>query len=116
MASFGAVSQTELGRRRQSLQHQWRARSAAVVWQMLAASAHGRRFAVVDCPAGLVNCPIGTSEGGGQSVAVGQGGAVFMPLSYPQSLWGTQPRASPKAGVHGAIAKAKVTRNWFPPG
>src|SRR5919199_943790 len=39
MASFGAVSQTELGRRRQKLRQRRRARLAAVVWQMLAASA-----------------------------------------------------------------------------
>ncbi|MEO6862590.1 MAG: cell division protein FtsQ/DivIB, partial [Microcoleus sp.] len=39
MASFGAVSQTELGRRRQELRRLRRDRLVAVVWQTVAVSA-----------------------------------------------------------------------------
>ena len=75
-----------------------------------------RGFAVVDCSAGLVDCPIGTSEGGGQSVAVGQGGAVFGPAVLPAVAVGDSTAgAGRKTGVNGPIAKAKVTRNLFPP-
>ena len=40
-----------------------------------------------------------------------------MPLSYPQSLWGIQPQALALLSLEatGPIAKAKVTRNLFPP-
>jgi cell division protein FtsQ len=40
----------------------------------------------------------------------------LVPLSYPQSLWGIQPQAlAEKLESTGPIAKAKVTRNLFPP-
>ena len=39
MASFGSVSQTELGKRRQQLRRQRRLKLATVVWQTLAVSA-----------------------------------------------------------------------------
>ena len=116
MASFGAVSKTELGRRRQKLRQLRRARLACCLWQMPAASAiAGGLLWWIAQP--VVDCPIGTSEGGGQSVAVGQGGAVFGAAVLPAVAVGDSTAgAGRKTGVNGwPIAKAKVTRNLFPP-
>ncbi|TAF53051.1 MAG: FtsQ-type POTRA domain-containing protein [Oscillatoriales cyanobacterium] len=81
------------------MRRQRRARSAALLWQMLAACA---------IAGGLlwwIAQPL--SDKAVRSL---------VPLSYPQSLWGIQPQAlAQKLESTGPIAKAKVTRNLFPP-
>ncbi|MEG5035129.1 FtsQ-type POTRA domain-containing protein [Microcoleus sp. AT3-D2] len=116
MASFGAVSQTELGRRRQKLRQQRRARLAAVVWQMLAASAMaGGLLWWIAQPAWLIARSEQVKVEGNQWLS-DKAVRSLVPLSYPQSLWGIQPQAlAEKLESTGPIAKAKVTRNLFPP-
>ncbi|MEG3910879.1 FtsQ-type POTRA domain-containing protein [Microcoleus sp. w2-18bC1] len=116
MASFGAVSQTELGRRRQKLRQQRRARLAAVVWQMLAASAiAGGLLWWIAQPAWLIARSEQVKVEGNQWLS-DKAVRSLVPLSYPQSLWGIQPQAlAEKLESTGPIAQAKVTRNLFPP-
>ena len=116
MASFGAVSQTELGRRRQKLRQLRRARLAAVVWQMLAASAMaGGLLWWIAQPAWLIARSEQVKVEGNQWLS-DKAVRSLVPLSYPQSLWGIQPQAlAEKLESTGPIAKAKVTRNLFPP-
>ncbi|MBD0308447.1 MAG: FtsQ-type POTRA domain-containing protein [Microcoleus sp. T1-bin1] len=116
MASFGAVSQTELGRRRQKLRQLRRARLAAVVWQMLAASAiAGGLLWWIAQPAWLIARSEQVKVEGNQWLS-DKAVRSLVPLSYPQSLWGIQPQAlAEKLESTGPIAKAKVTRNLFPP-
>ncbi|MEG4344107.1 FtsQ-type POTRA domain-containing protein [Microcoleus sp. A003_D6] len=116
MASFGAVSQTELGRRRQELRRRRRARLAAVVWQMLAASAMaGGLLWWIAQPAWLIARSEQVKVEGNQWLS-DKAVRSLVPLSYPQSLWGIQPQAlAEKLESTGPIAKAKVTRNLFPP-
>ena len=116
MASFGAVSQTELGRRRQELRRLRRVRSAAVMWQMLAASAMaGSLLWWIAQPAWWIARSEQVKVEGNQWLS-DKAVRSLMPLSYPQSLWGIQPQAlAEKLESTGPIAKAKVTRNLFPP-
>ncbi|MBE9186206.1 FtsQ-type POTRA domain-containing protein [Microcoleus sp. LEGE 07076] len=116
MASFGAVSQTELGRRRQELRRRRRVRSAAVVWQMLAASAMaGGLLWWMAAPSWLIVRSEQVKVEGNQWLS-DKAVRSLVPLSYPQSLWGIQPQAlAQKLELTGPIAKAKVTRNLFPP-
>ncbi len=116
MASFGAVSQTELGRRRQELRRRRRARSAAVVWQMVAASAiAGGLLWWIAQPAWWIVRSEQVKVEGNQWLS-DKAVRSLVPLSYPQSLWGIQPQAlAQKLESTGPIAKAKVTRNLFPP-
>ena len=116
MASFGAVSQKELGRRREELRRQRRARSAALLWQMLAASAiAGGLLWWIAQPAWLIARSEQVKVEGNQWLS-DKAVRSLVPLSYPQSLWGIQPQAlAQKLESTGPIAKAKVTRNLFPP-
>ncbi|MEG3858388.1 cell division protein FtsQ/DivIB [Microcoleus sp. herbarium12] len=116
MASFGAVSQTELGRRREELRRQRRARSAALLWQMLAASAIASFLLWwIAQPAWLIARSEQVKVEGNQWLS-DKAVRSLVPLSYPQSLWGIQPQAlAQKLESTGPIAKAKVTRNLFPP-
>lgn len=116
MASFGAVSQTELGRRRQELRRLRRAQSAAIVWQTLAASAMaGGLLWWIAQPAWLIARSEQVKVEGNQWLS-DKAVRSLVPLSYPQSLWGIQPQAlAEKLESTGPIAKAKVTRNLFPP-
>ncbi len=116
MASFGAVSQTELGRRRQELRRLRRDRLVAVVWQMLAASAMaGGLLWWISQPAWLIARSEQVKVEGNQWLS-DKAVRSLVPLSYPQSLWGIQPQAlAEKLESTGPIAKAKVTRNLFPP-
>ncbi len=116
MASFGAVSQKELGRRREELRRQRRARSAALLWQMLAASAMaGGLLWWIAQPAWLIARSEQVKVEGNQWLS-DKAVRSLVPLSYPQSLWGIQPQAlAEKLESTGPIAKAKVTRNLFPP-
>lgn len=116
MASFGAVSQAELGRRRQELRRLRRARSAAVVWQTLAASAMASFLLWwIAQPAWLIARSEQVKVEGNQWLS-DKAVRSLMPLSYPQSLWGIQPQVlAQKLESTGPIAKAKVTRNLFPP-
>ncbi|MCW6053048.1 FtsQ-type POTRA domain-containing protein [Lyngbya sp. CCAP 1446/10] len=116
MASFGAVSQTELGRRREELRRQRRARSAAVLWQTVAASAlAGGLLWWIAQPAWLIVRSEQVKVEGNQWLS-DKAVRSLVPLSYPQSLWGIQPQAlAEKLESTGPIAKAKVTRNLFPP-
>src|SRR5918998_3333032 len=91
MASFGAVSQTELGRRRQKLRQLRRARLAAVVWQMLAASAiAGGLLWWIAQPAWLIARSEQVKVEGNQWLSDKAGGDL-VPPSFPQSVWGVQP-------------------------
>ena len=116
MASFGAVSQSELGRRRQELRRLRRVRSAAVMWQMLAAS--GMAVGLlwwISQPAWWISRSEQVKVEGNQWLS-DKAVRSLVPLSYPQSLWGIQPQAlAQKLESTGPIAKAKVTRNLFPP-
>jgi cell division protein FtsQ len=116
MASFGAVSQKELGRRREELRRQRRARSAALLWQMLAASAiAGGLLWWIAQPAWLIARSEQVKVEGNQWLS-DKAVRSLVPLSYPQSLWGIQPQTlAEKLESTGPIAKAKVTRNLFPP-
>ncbi|WP_293354520.1 MULTISPECIES: FtsQ-type POTRA domain-containing protein [unclassified Microcoleus] len=116
MASFGVVSQKELGRRREELRRQRRARSAALLWQMLAASAMaGGLLWWIAQPAWLIARSEQVKVEGNQWLS-DKAVRSLVPLSYPQSLWGIQPQAlAEKLESTGPIAKAKVTRNLFPP-
>ncbi|MEG4805210.1 FtsQ-type POTRA domain-containing protein [Microcoleus sp. ARI1-B5] len=116
MASFGAVSQTELGRRRQELRRQRRARSVALLWQTVAASAiAGGLLWWIAQPAWLIARSEQVKVEGNQWLS-DKAVRSLVPLSYPQSLWGIQPQAlAEKLESTGPIAKAKVTRNLFPP-
>ena len=116
MASFGAVTQTELGRRRQELRRQRRARSVAVLWQTVAASAiAGGLLWWIAQPAWLIARSEQVKVEGNQWLS-DKAVRSLVPLSYPQSLWGIQPQAlAEKLESTGPIAKAKVTRNLFPP-
>ncbi|MFS8117013.1 MAG: cell division protein FtsQ/DivIB [Microcoleus sp.] len=116
MASFGAVSQTELGRRRQELRRLRRVRSAAVVWQTLAASAMAAGLLWwISQPAWWISRSEQVKVEGNQWLS-DKAVRSLVPLSYPQSLWGIQPQAlAEKLESTGPIAKAKVTRNLFPP-
>jgi cell division protein FtsQ len=116
MASFASVSETELGRRRQQLQRIRRARLATVVWQMLAASgmAAGLLWWIAQ-PTWLIARSEQVKVEGNHWLSE-KAVRSLMPLSYPQSLWGIQPQAlASKLEATGPIAKAKVTRNLFPP-
>jgi len=116
MASFGAVSQTELGRRREELRRLRRARSVAVLWQTVAASAiAGGLLWWIAQPAWLIARSEQVKVEGNQWLS-DKAVRSLVPLSYPQSLWGIQPQAlAEKLESTGPIAKAKVTRNLFPP-
>jgi len=116
MASFGAVSQTELGRRRQQLRRQRRLRLATVVWQMVAVSAMaGGLLWWIAQPAWLIARSEQVKVEGNQWLS-DKAVRSLVPLSYPQSLWGIQPQViAQKLESIGPIAKAKVTRNLFPP-
>ena len=116
MANFGAVSQTELGRRRQELRRLRRVRSAAVVWQTLAASAMAVGLLWwISQPAWWISRSEQVKVEGNQWLS-DKAVRSLVPLSYPQSLWGIQPQAlAEKLESTGPIAKAKVTRNLFPP-
>jgi cell division protein FtsQ len=116
MASFGVVSQKELGRRREELRRQRRARSAALMWQMLAASAiAGGLLWWIAQPAWLIARSEQVKVEGNQWLS-DKAVRSLVPLSYPQSLWGIQPQSlAEKLESTGPIAKAKVTRNLFPP-
>lgn len=116
MASFGAVSQTELGRRRQQLRRQRRLRLATVVWQMVAVSAMaGGLLWWIAQPAWLIARSEQVKVEGNQWLS-DKAVRSLVPLSYPQSLWGIQPQVlAKKLESIGPIAKAKVTRNLFPP-
>ncbi|PSB50846.1 cell division protein FtsQ [filamentous cyanobacterium Phorm 6] len=116
MASFGAVSQAELGRRRQELRRLRRVRSAAVVWQTLAASAMAAGLLWwISQPAWWISRSEQVKVEGNQWLS-DKAVRSLVPLSYPQSLWGIQPQAlAEKLESTGPIAKAKVTRNLFPP-
>jgi cell division protein FtsQ len=116
MASFASVSETELGRRRQQLQRIRRDRFAAVAWQMLAASgmAAGLLWWIAQ-PTWLIARSEQVKIEGNHWLS-DKAVRSLMPLSYPQSLWGIQPQAlASKLETTGPIAKAKVTRNLFPP-
>ncbi|XZO03930.1 MAG: cell division protein FtsQ/DivIB [Microcoleus sp.] len=116
MASFASVSETELGHRRQQLQRLRRARLATVVWQMLAASAMaGGLVWWIAQPTWLIARSEQVKVEGNHWLS-DKAVRSLMPLSYPQSLWGIQPQAlASKLEATGPIAKAKVTRNLFPP-
>ncbi len=116
MASFGAISQTELGRRRQELRRLRRVRAAAVVWQTLAASAMAAGLLWwISQPAWWISRSEQVKVEGNQWLS-DKAVRSLVPLSYPQSLWGIQPQAlAEKLESTGPIAKAKVTRNLFPP-
>lgn len=116
MASFAPVSETELGRRRQKLQRQRRLKLAAAVWQMAAVSAMaGGLLWWVAQPAWLVARSDQVKVEGNQWLSEAAVRSLI-PLSYPQSLWGIQPQVvAQKLESTGPIAKAKVTRNLFPP-
>jgi cell division protein FtsQ len=116
MASFASVSETELGRRRQKLQRQRRLKLAAAVWQTVAVSAMaGGLLWWVAQPAWLVVRSDQVKVEGNQWLSEGAVRSL-VPLSYPQSLWGIQPQVlAEKLESTGPIAKAKVTRNLFPP-
>ena len=116
MASFGAVSQTELGRRRQQLRRQRRLRLATVVWQTVAVSAMaGGLLWWIAQPAWLIARSEQVKVEGNQWLS-DKAVRSLVPLSYPQSLWGIQPQViAKKLESIGPIAKAKVTRNLFPP-
>ncbi|WP_341736658.1 MAG: cell division protein FtsQ/DivIB [Microcoleus sp.] len=116
MASFASVSETELGHRRQQLQRLRRARLATVVWQMLAACgmAGGLVWWIAQ-PTWLIARSEQVKVEGNHWLS-DKAVRSLMPLSYPQSLWGIQPQAlASKLEATGPIAKAKVTRNLFPP-
>lgn len=116
MASFASVSETELGQRRQQLQRLRRARLATVVWQLLAASgmAGGLVWWIAQ-PTWLIARSEQVKVEGNHWLS-DKAVRSLMPLSYPQSLWGIQPQAlASKLEATGPIAKAKVTRNLFPP-
>lgn len=116
MASFASVSETELGHRRQQLQRLRRARLATVVWQLLAASgmAGGLVWWIAQ-PTWLIARSEQVKVEGNHWLS-DKAVRSLMPLSYPQSLWGIQPQAlASKLEATGPIAKAKVTRNLFPP-
>lgn len=116
MASFASVSETELGHRRQQLQRLRRARLATVVWQLLAASgmAGGLVWWIAQ-PTWLIARSEQVKVEGNRWLS-DKAVRSLMPLSYPQSLWGIQPQAlASKLEATGPIAKAKVTRNLFPP-
>jgi cell division protein FtsQ len=116
MGSFGAVSQTELGRRRQELRRLRRDRAVAVVWQTVAASSMASFLLWwIAQPAWLIARSEQVNVEGNQWLS-DKAVRSLMPLSYPQSLWGIQPQAlAEKMELTGPIAKAKVTRNLFPP-
>jgi cell division protein FtsQ len=116
MASFAPVSETELGRRRQKLQRQRRLKLAALMWQTVAASAMaGGLVWWVAQPAWLVARSDQVKVEGNQWLS-DKAVRSLVPLSYPQSLWGIQPQVvAEKMESTGPIAKAKVTRNLFPP-
>jgi cell division protein FtsQ len=116
MASFASVSETELGRRRQKLQRQRRLKLAAAVWQTVAVSAMaGGLLWWVAQPDWLVVRSDQVKVEGNQWLS-DKAVRSLVPLSYPQSLWGIQPQVvAQKLESTGPIAKAKVTRNLFPP-
>lgn len=116
MASFASVSETELGRRRKQLQRQRRLKLAAAVWQTVAVSAMaGGLLWWVAQPAWLVVRSDQVKVEGNQWLSEAAVRSL-VPLSYPQSLWGIQPQVvAQKLESTGPIAKAKVTRNLFPP-
>lgn len=116
MASFGSVSQTELGKRRQQLRRQRRLKLATVVWQTLAVSAMaGGLLWWIAQPAWLIARSEQVKVEGNQWLSEAAVRSL-VPLSYPQSLWGIQPQVlAKKLESTGPIAKAKVTRNLFPP-
>jgi cell division protein FtsQ len=116
MVDFGSVSQTDLGRRRQQLRRQRRLKIATVVWQTLAVSAMaGGLLWWISQPAWLIARSEQVKVEGNQWLS-DKAVRSLMPLSYPQSLWGIQPQVlAKKLESTGPIAKAKVTRNLFPP-
>ncbi|MGL5060479.1 MAG: cell division protein FtsQ/DivIB [Microcoleus sp.] len=116
MASFASVSETELGRRRQKLQRQRQLRFVALVWQTVAASAMaGGLLWWIAQPEWSIARSDQVKVEGNQWMS-DKAVRSLVPLSYPQSLWGIQPQVvAQKLESMGPIAKAKVTRNLFPP-
>jgi cell division protein FtsQ len=116
MVNFGSVSQTDLGRRRQQLRRQRRLKLATVVWQTLAVSAMaGGLLWWIAQPTWWIARSEQVKVEGNQWLS-DKAVRSLMPLSYPQSLWGIQPQVlAKKLESTGPIAKAKVTRNLFPP-
>ena len=114
MGSFAPVSETELGRRRQKLQR--RLKLAALVWQTVAASAMaGGLLWWIAQPEWSIARSDQVKVEGNQWLS-DKAVRSLVPLSYPQSLWGIQPQVvASKLESTGPIAKAKVTRNLFPP-
>jgi len=89
---------------------------AAAVWQTAAVSAiAGGLLWWIAQPAWLIARPEQVKVEGNQWLS-DKAVRSLVPLSYPQSLWGIQPQVvAQKLESTGPIAKAKVTRNLFPP-
>ncbi|MDJ0557148.1 MAG: FtsQ-type POTRA domain-containing protein [Microcoleaceae cyanobacterium MO_207.B10] len=115
-SSIGSVSQSDLASRRQVLRRQRRLRVVILIWQILAVSglAGGLLWAIAQ-PIWLITKPEQLTVEGNQLLS-DRAILSLISLDYPQSLWGIKPQElSANLESHGPIARARISRQLFPP-
>ncbi|MGD1701838.1 cell division protein FtsQ/DivIB [Dapis sp. BLCC M229] len=114
--SIGAVSQSDLASRRQTLRRQRRIKLVIIIWQILAVSglASGLLWSITQ-PIWLITKQEQLTVEGNQLLS-DRAILSLITLDYPQSLWGIQPQIlAENLESHNPIAKAKISRHLFPP-
>ncbi len=114
--SIGAVSQSDLASRRQTLRRQRRIKLVIIIWQILAVSglASGLLWAITQ-PIWLITKQEQLTVEGNQLLS-DRAILSLISLDYPQSLWGIQTQIlAQNLESHNPIAKAKISRHLFPP-
>jgi cell division protein FtsQ len=115
-SSIASVSESDLASRRQLLRRQRRLRLVVLVWQILAVGGlSGALLWAIAQPIWLITKPEQLSVEGNQLLS-DRAILSLISLEYPQSLWGIKPQVlSESLESHGPIAKAKISRQLFPP-
>ncbi|MEY3870818.1 MAG: cell division protein FtsQ/DivIB [Microcoleaceae cyanobacterium] len=117
MTNISAISQKELGLRRQRLRRQRRQKLSQILWQSITVFSvtYGVLWAIAQ-PIWKLEKPEQIKVEGNQLLSPPTI-RLMLSLSYPQSLWGIEPNSlAKKLESSGPIAKANVTRHLFPPG
>ncbi|MGB3507860.1 MAG: FtsQ-type POTRA domain-containing protein [Microcoleaceae cyanobacterium] len=114
--SIGSVSESDLASRRQVLRRQRRLRIVVLIWQILAVGGlAGALFWAIAQPIWLITKPQQLTVEGNQLLS-DRAILSLISLEYPQSLWGIKPQdLTEDLESHGPIAKAKISRQLFPP-
>lgn len=116
MTQITSVSQTELASRRQQLQQARRLKIIQTLWRTLAISGiTGGVVWIITLPGWVISQPEQVAIAGNKLLA-SQTVRKLLPINYPQSLFRLEPQSLAIAlESTGPIAKAKVSRQVFPP-